>query len=866
MPLSNNEFTYIYNRTAKKLYNMLAGIFKSTDEAVNILNETFTAIASSDKADESTVYKTAAALSLKRLSIPTPNYYDKNVLESFFTSCEQFNTFVSPEAAEASDALLEYFEPVDSFYLLVLYLRMYCELSIDDIAHIIGASKNTTMYLLVDSYRSFMTTAAATVKEDPLLNQFPLLQLFHIALLSQREAVFNDNTYNDFFDYTLERLLSGEPEEPEETPEQTENLVFLDAEAAEAAEELQAEEEAAEEPQEEEEAAEEPQEEDEATEEPQEEDETAEEPQKEDEATEEPQEEDEATEEPQEEDATAEEPQEEDEAVEEPQEEEEATEKPQEEDEAVEEPQEEEEATEKPQAEEEATEESQEEEVTAEEPQEEEEATEEPQEEEVTAEESQEEEKAVEELQEDDNLWEDEEAEELLDDDDEDDDDDSLMEDICSDNEESDSTISTPPVKPVSAKATQPKFSLNDSPEWSRLKSIFRFSVSDENNMKLSRAFELILDGQFAPAQALLTNIKKDCDNASVFLGLLMIDVRARSIDELLFVRTNFREMQNFIDTDNRADVELKDFLERIAKKADAAMAAAPAPEAAEKSAKKEKKSSGGTVAIIVIGIILVIAAIAAVLFFGKDRLLQLLPTQETTVTTTEAPALPVMTKTASYKVRINGDQATQIEFRPLQSGYYGFRSKENTANVAIKILDKNGNVIDEDHNSVGETEFLALAQCESNASIIISIYAEKAVAAPEQVSFTVYSLSDAEAQATKKYREFARNGVTLTADDKLHIVHDKTSPAYRYPTGAKAMPVDFYIDQADNTLWLAFKAKVAGSSATLWYPTELSKPEEQTTAEQKPSTTKKHSTTKKAETTKKPATSTPAKPQTTAQ
>ncbi len=141
MPLSNNNFTYIYNQTAKKLYNMLAGVFKSTDEAVNILNETFAAIASSDNADESTVYKTAAALSLKRLSIPTPNYYDKNVLESFFTSCEQFNTYVSPEAAEASDALLEYFEPVDTFYLLVLYLRMYCELSIDDIAQVVGTSK-----------------------------------------------------------------------------------------------------------------------------------------------------------------------------------------------------------------------------------------------------------------------------------------------------------------------------------------------------------------------------------------------------------------------------------------------------------------------------------------------------------------------------------------------------------------------------------------------------------------------------------------------------------------------------------------------------------------------------------------------------
>ena len=52
-----------------------------------------------------------------------------------------------------------------------------------------------------------------------------------------------------------------------------------------------------------------------------------------------------------------------------------------------------------------------------------------------------------------------------------------------------------------------------------------------------------------------------------------MIEVRARSIDELLFVRLNFREMQNFIETDNRADVELKDFLARIAKKADAAPA-----------------------------------------------------------------------------------------------------------------------------------------------------------------------------------------------------------------------------------------------------------------------------------------------------
>ena len=213
MPLSKDVFTGIYNQTAKKLYNMLASVFRSSDEAVDILNETFSAIASSEQADESAVYKTAATLSVKKLGVPAPTNYEKNVLDSFFATCEQFDARVSQEAIDASDALLAYFEPVDSFNLLVLYLRMYCEMSIVDIAQIIGTNENTAKCILVDSYRSFMTTAAATVKEDTLLNQFPLLQLFHIALCNQKEAVYHDNTYNDFFDYTLNQLTAEEEEE-----------------------------------------------------------------------------------------------------------------------------------------------------------------------------------------------------------------------------------------------------------------------------------------------------------------------------------------------------------------------------------------------------------------------------------------------------------------------------------------------------------------------------------------------------------------------------------------------------------------------------------------------------------------------------
>lgn len=619
MPLDSTNFAAIYNSTAKQLYNMLVSSFKSADEAVSIMNETYTAVATSDVAQESTVFQTAAELAYKRYGTPPAIDYEEDFVNTFLISCERFDAEVSYDAAQAAFNHLGFLDELEPMSLFTVYLRLYCDMEFDDIAAAAQTDAASVKSILITAYRSFMPKLAVAAKDNPATSSIPALVLMRAALQLQKKSAASDNTYNEFFDYTLAQLM---PAQVQDAEEQTEEATIEDVYSSD-------------------------------------------------------------TQQPTSNDTTVELP----------------------------------------------------------------------------------------------------------------DSFDPMPEEVID--------------------------TYSDSPEWSRLKSIFGFTAAPAANADLSQAFELILDGQFGAAQRILHSVRTVDNSAAAYLGLLMIDVRARSIDELFSINANYKEMQNFIAANYRAGAELKDFLSRLANRPAPIrqVEQRPAPAPAEQPAPKEKKGSGGIIAgvIAVAVVIIAIIAIATFILIPKITGTQLFSEPETVATTLAPPTGNIM-NTGPYDVTVRPNQETQIEFRPQQSGYYVFVSEENNANLAAKIYNSSNIIIDSDLDSGEGKNFMAIAYCESYSAVTINIYAEGQLAAEDKIRFVVYSVSESEATAMKEYRSYAKNGIYIKSTVLLYADHNASGKTYNFPDGADLKPVDFYVDTRSNTLWLAFNCLIDNVQTKLWY------------------------------------------------
>ncbi len=634
--LSNTDFAAVYTKTAKKIYNMLVSVFKSSDEAIEVMNRTYLAVNSADYTDEKAVCMAAAKEAFKRITLPASPGYENELMQSFFKSGEKFNIGLSDECINKAYAFISYVDKLKPVYILVIYLRMYCGLEISDIAEAAGTNYATASELLFDAYRSIMPKIALEAKSDGVFKNAPVLQIIRLVLLKQKEAVSQDTTYDDFFNHTLSQLMSAAQDRPFEIYDTAEEVFTQTAATA-----------------------------------------------------------------PLKNSALG-------------------------------------------------------------------------------------------------------------------------ITDVYSNEpiaKATDETISLGTSFNFDGYEKKARFA--DSEEWARLKNLFGFYASDENNEMLSDAFELLLEGYSNDAANIFDDVKRTDNSAAPYLGLLMAELNARRIDDLFSIRADYASMQNFIAAKYRSAGNLKDFLQKLADY-NKPISANPIPpvqqtyqppvQAFSQQPAQEKKSSvGAIIGIALTALVLVIGVIIFVVFsdFGVAPAIE-----ETTEPTTQAK-LYVIDTASSYTFAVDGSaEEIKIAFKPQKTGYYIIKSSSSDLNLDVSLANSDGKICDTDKDSGTGDNFLAILEYKGIETHTIKITSNPRKEGTYDIKIEVEYCTPEQYTAMKKYRNEFANGRIFTSNDKLYKGRAETTP-HSYDNQLLDEPSGYFYDEDTNILWIAYKTV----SGEYYYP-----------------------------------------------
>ncbi len=425
----------------------------------------------------------------------------------------------------------------------------------------------------------------------------------------------------------------------------------------------------------------------------------------------------------------------------------------------------------------------------------------------------------------------------------------SSIEDIYSDSHPNDNTMKIPSdfvVDPIAD---------FESPEWSYVKNKFGFDFSDDKSMRFSEAYSLIAQGYTYSAKEILFSINRDAPNAASFLGLLMIDAGASSPDDLLHIHIDYAVLPSFKAADYYGNSQLKDFLGNLLSSrvhpqpTKPTVAPVESPQAHKDDIPKvpventdkpadSKKSNTGLIIGIIAGVaVLAIAAVVAILFAtgmisipDKNNVSEeTVPLVEETNATEELATIPPVTTAphiantiaqGTSTVTIDRMEENKFEFRPTQSGYYAFVSEEYNLDLAAELYSGSSRIAYDD-DSGNNTNFMVIAYCEAFTPVTLSVFEIENGSGTADVTLTIYKLSDSEGEALKKYCEYCQSRITITPSETLYFDHSFDSSYTYLSSTLELIPDDYYIDENERILWLAFMSEYDGESGYIWYPKE---------------------------------------------
>ncbi|MEE1284146.1 MAG: hypothetical protein UHK54_04735 [Acutalibacteraceae bacterium] len=380
-----------------------------------------------------------------------------------------------------------------------------------------------------------------------------------------------------------------------------------------------------------------------------------------------------------------------------------------------------------------------------------------------------------------------------------------------------------------------------DSSVWSYIKNKFGFDVSDDANAKLSEAYSLISDGRTDSAKEILFSINREAPHAASLLGLLMIDVGAVTPDDMFNIPADYANLPTFKGANYYANSQLKDFLNKlILANRPTQPPVKPIPPVPSAPPEEKKSKTGLIVTIVIIVALLAIGGVLALAFsqgwislpdfdnkknedtsevvetdtledFSDD---EEPTTEEPETTLPSVPQINLGTTTAKIDRAVDN----KFEFIPAQSGYYTFSSADDSIDLNGTLF-SGSNRIATDTDSGNGQNFMLTVYCDADTPFTLSVMEKARGNGNMYVDITVTMCNDSEGQAYARYTEYTTNGIKLTTGDTLYFDHsfdsNSTMPQQEYIIS----PTDYYIDQSEGILWLAFPSEYNGQAQNLWYP-----------------------------------------------
>ncbi len=221
----------VFDNTSAKLRFMLESLFCNDTEAEEILKQIYADVFSAaENPTEADVFIKAAEICFDRIGRPeradTTDFSVEDML-AFFENCENYDTPVGGEGIDAVDVLNTQTDSLDPISKLIVFLRMYCDMTVEEISRIAGNNEAVTATLF-KAYRSIMPNAAQICMSTPALQGLPALQLVRISLLKQG---FNTASPENIFDslFVTDTVIAPEPDKPAfESVEETEQPIIED--------------------------------------------------------------------------------------------------------------------------------------------------------------------------------------------------------------------------------------------------------------------------------------------------------------------------------------------------------------------------------------------------------------------------------------------------------------------------------------------------------------------------------------------------------------------------------------------------------------------------------------------------------------
>lgn len=249
MSIQNSEFIGAFNLTVNRLYGFLKGTLNSEREAVEILEKTYIKVFSdgaelSESALDEIVFSNAIQLCFEKIGHPKNVELDSSQaadVQKFLNACEIFDSNIGENTLNAVDALIEPVLNLDPVHRTFIYLRLYYQKNISDIAVLTECTEGTAKSVMYDSYCAVMPGIASVCRSMPALQGYPVIQLLNAALQRQSSSAFFANS-----EESLKRidnvLFTEEQTNSEETNEDTEETPVQNEEENKPVEEIAAEE------------------------------------------------------------------------------------------------------------------------------------------------------------------------------------------------------------------------------------------------------------------------------------------------------------------------------------------------------------------------------------------------------------------------------------------------------------------------------------------------------------------------------------------------------------------------------------------------------------------------------------------------
>lgn len=316
-----------------------------------------------------------------------------------------------------------------------------------------------------------------------------------------------------------------------------------------------------------------------------------------------------------------------------------------------------------------------------------------------------------------------------------------------------------------------------------------------------------------------------------------MIDVGAVTPDDMFNIPADYANIPAFKGANYYANSQLKDFLNNLPHTNQPTEPILPATPLHE----PEKKSKTGLiVTIIIIIALLAIGGVLALAFSQgwitlpdsddkkKEETSEVIetapledfPTNEEPSTEEPATTLPSVPQINPGTTTVNIDRAAdnKFEFTPVQSGYYSFSSADDSIDLNGTLF-SGSNRIATDADSGNGQNFMLTVYCDAYTPFTLSVMEKAKGSGNMSVDITVTLHNDNEGKAYSKYTEYTTNGIKLTTGDTLYFDHSFDSSSTMPQQEYIISPTDYYIDESEGILWLAFPSEYNGQSQTLWHP-----------------------------------------------